>query len=134
MVKLICVPPSDVAALWAGVAEMIDAGFMANDVPVPSDLKEQLAAGTRLLWLALDDKHDIVAAMMTQLFQMRSGLACKMMECGGERLHEWKHLRAGIEEYAKREGCDRVLLEGRPGWSRVLDDYKVLSVVMEKRI
>jgi hypothetical protein len=113
---------------------MVDAGFRASDVPVPADLHRQLASGTRLLWLAIDEKEQIVAAMMTQLFPMRTGLACKMMECGGERLHEWKHLRSQIENYAKIEGCDRVILEGRPGWARVLRDYSVLSVALEKRI
>lgn len=134
MITLVCVPPSDVKALWNGVLPFIDAGFAASDVPIPDDLIAQLRDGTRLLWLAVDENQHIVATMMTQLFPMRSGMVCKMMECGGERLHEWKHLRAEIEQYAKREGCVRVMLEGRPGWSRVMHDYSVVSVALEKRI
>lgn len=134
MIRLICIPPVDVRALWNGVYPMIDAGFAASDVPMPGDLLDQLTKGTRLLWIAMTDRHEILAAMMTQLFPMRTGMACKMLECGGERLAEWKHLREEIEQYAKREGCNRVLIEGRPGWARVLPDYKTVSVALEKRI
>lgn len=134
MISLVCVPPHDVPKLWPGCVTMIDAGFAASDMLMPDDILEQLTKGTRLLWLAVDKDHRILSAMMTQLFPMRSGMLCKMMECGGERLREWKHLRTQIEEYAKREGCDRVLVEGRPGWSRILDDYKTVSVTLEKRI
>jgi hypothetical protein len=72
--------------------------------------------------------------MVTQIFEMRSGKVCKMMECGGTRLNEWKHLRTEIEEYAKHQGCDRVLVTGRPGWAVALPDYRTTAVVLEKRI
>lgn len=134
MISLACVDPKDVPTLWRGCETLIDAGFTAADMLVPDDILEQLKSGTRLLWLAVDQDQRIVAAMLTQLFVMRSGTLCKMMECGGERLREWKHLRLQIEEYAKREGCDRVVVEGRPGWARILNDYKVIAVTLEKRI
>lgn len=133
--NLICIPPEEVYKIWPGqVHDMIDAGFAASDVPMPADLLEQLKYGTRLLWLAVTFESVIVAAMLTQLFEMRSGKVCKMMECGGTRLDQWKDFRTQIEQYAKAEGCDRVIVEGRRGWSRVLNDYKVTAVVLEKRI
>lgn len=133
--QLICVPKDDVAKLWHGpVRDMLDAAFSASDVPMPDDLLEQLETGTRLLWLVVTPEAAIVAAMMTQLFEMRSGRACQMMECGGGRLAEWKHMHIEIEEYAKREGCDRVMVTGRPGWAGVLPDYRTTAVILEKRI
>jgi hypothetical protein len=133
--ELVCIPPSDVAKIWDGtVRDMIDAGFAASDVPMPDDLLEQMKNGTRLLWLAVTADAKIVAAMLTQIFPMRSGKALKMMECGGTELARWMHLHAQIEQYAKTEGCDRVLVVGRPGWRGVLRDYRVTSVTLEKRI
>lgn len=132
---LICMPPADVAKIWPGeVHDLIDLGFASADMPMPSDLTDQLAAGTRLLWLVVLPTGKVIAAMLTQLFEMRSGRICKMMECGGSRLDDWKEMRSQIESYAKAEGCVRVLVEGRIGWARVLDDYRITSVVLEKRI
>jgi hypothetical protein len=133
--QLVCIPPADVHKIWDGtVRDMIDLGFGASDMLMPADILDQLAAGTRLLWVACDYDARIVAAMLTQLFEMRSGLVCKMMECGGSHLSDWVHFRFAIEQYAKREGCSRVLVEGRPGWAGVLKDYRTIGVVLEKRI
>lgn len=133
--NLICIPPEEVYKIWPGtVHDLIDAGFASSDVPMPMDLAEQLKYGTRLLWLVLTGDSVVVAAMLTQLFEMRSGKVCKMMECGGSRMAEWKHFRGQIEQYAKAEGCDRVLVEGRRGWAAALDDYRITAVVLEKRI
>lgn len=128
-------PPEEVWKIWPGVVhDMVDAGFAAFDVPLPPDILEQLKYGTRLLWLAVDGQGRIVAALLTQLFEMRSGRTCKVLECGGEKMRTWVHLRAGIEEYAKREGCGRVIVEGRGGWARMLPDYRMIGVTLEKRI
>lgn len=134
-IQLLCIPRDDIAKIWRGdVHDMIDAGFAAADVPMPDDILQQLEIGTRLLWVAVTAEAKIVAAMLTQLFEMRSGRACKMMECGGSRLLEWVHLREEIEQYARREGCSRVMLIGRPGWARCLPDYQMTAVFLEKRI
>lgn len=133
--NLICIPPEEVYKIWHGpVHDMIDAGFAAFDVPMPVDILEQLKYGTRLLWVAADEEAEIVAAALTQIFPMRSGLVCKVLECGGEKMREWISLRDQIEQYAKREGCGRVMIEGRPGWARMLPDYAMIGVTLEKRI
>jgi hypothetical protein len=133
-VELVCIPPQDVWKIWQGHVEaMVDSGFAAFDVPMPEDIVEQLRSGTRLLWVAVQGDR-IIAAMLTQLFPMRSGLVCKALECGGEKMSTWLKLRKGIEEYAKREGCGRVIVEGRPGWARLLPDYRMIGVTLEKRI
>lgn len=133
--QLVCVPPEEVRKIWPGpVHDMIDAGFAAFDVPMPADILEQMKYGTRLLWVAVDDDTTIIAAALTQLFPMRSGLVCKVLECGGDHMREWIGLRVEIEQYARDEGCARVLIEGRPGWARMLPDYAMIGVTLEKRI
>ena len=132
-IQLVCIPPKDVRKIWGGVVDMIDAGFAAFDVPMPADIIEQIEADMRQLWVAVAD-NKIKAAMLTQIFEMRSGKVVKALECGGEDLYSWLPLRTGIEEFAKREHCVRVIVEGRPGWSRLLPDYKMIAVTLEKRI
>ena len=134
MTSLVCVPPDEVWKIWPGrVHELVDSAFARADVPMPDDIAEQLKYGTRLLWLVID-KDQILAALLTQLFPMRSGLVLKLLEGGGEKMSNWLHLKSQIEDYAKREGCVRVIVEGRPGWARVLPDYEVVGVTLEKRI
>jgi len=133
--QLLCIPPGDVQYIWdSPVRDLIDSGFAANDVPMPEGLLEELTAGTRQLWVATTEEARIVAAMLTQIFPMRHGKVLKMMECGGSEMDTWLPLRTKIEQYAKAEGCDRVLVTGRLGWRGVLRDYKVVSVTLEKRI
>lgn len=135
MMELHCLEPSIALQMWRGpIHSMIDAAFEAADRYMPDDIQSEIASGKRLIWVAVDDSHHIVAAMMTTLYKMRSGLVCKMLECGGEGMNEWKQFRDRIEQYAKSEGCVRVMAEGRPGWARVLDDYKTTAVVLEKVI
>lgn len=133
--QLLCIRKEDVTKIWRGdVHDMLDAGFAAADMQMPDDILEQLETGTRLLWVAVTVEAKIVAAMLTQLFEMRTGKVCKMMECGGTRLSDWKHMCVEIERYAKDEGCTSVMVTGRPGWSGVLTDYKITAVILEKKI
>jgi len=134
--ELILIPQADAAKIWYGIVhDMIDAGFAASDVPMPEDMLEQLSEGKRQLWVAVTADAHIQAAMLTAVYKMRSGgKMLKMMECGGSSMHTWLPLRDQIEEYAKSQGCDRVIVEGRIGWRGVLKDYKIVSVTLEKRI
>lgn len=134
-VTLLAVDPKRAKDIWHAARPMIEAAYIKSDQGMPPNILLDLARGTRILWLAVDETETILAAMLTQLFLLNGGAKmCKMQECGGLQMTTWKHLRKRIEEYAKAEGCDRVLVEGRVGWKRVLSDYKQVAVVLEKRI
>ncbi len=38
------------------------------------------------------------------------------------------------EAFAKANGCTLSITEGRPGWQRVLKDYKLTHVTIEKEL
>lgn len=133
-VELIAVDPARVEKIWHAARPLIENAYKDSDQNIPFNILHDLTKGRRLLWLAVDEKETIIAAMLTQLFEMASGKMCKMQECGGERMQEWKHLRARVEDYARAEGCTRVLVEGRPGWERIMPDYERVAVVLEKRL
>jgi len=126
------VEPGTAAAIWPRVRDMIDMGYAACDEIMPSDLVERIAIGRILLWAAIDEAGNIVAAMTTELVPMRSGLVCWMCQCGGDRMQDWKRFHVKVEEYAREERCVRVVLKGRPGWERVLEGYRVRNVTLEK--
>jgi hypothetical protein len=39
-----------------------------------------------------------------------------------------------IENYARAEGCEAMRIFGRPGWSRVLPDYKIIGHITERKL
>lgn len=133
-VQIIAVDPKRAHQIWHAAEPFIASAYKDGDQDVPPNILADLRSARRVLWLAVDENEKIIAAMLTQLFPMVSGKMCKMQECGGERMQEWKHLRRRIEDYARDEGCDRVMLEGRPGWQRMLPDYAQVAVVLEKRL
>lgn len=133
MTQLICCAPDKAHHFWHVVEGMIDRGYAPGDDIMPKDLLERIEANHVQLWLAVKDGL-ILAAMTTELVPMRSGLACWMCQCGGEHLPDWVHLHKEIEEFAKREGCVKVILRGRAGWMRLLDGYRVRTVQLEKAL
>ena len=131
--RLICVAPHMVGETWPLVRDMIAAGYAAMGEIAPHDLPKWLADKKGLLWISVFEGA-IVAAMTTSLVPSPDGLVLRMVSCGGSHMDLWKQCHSQIEEYAKQEGCVRVVSEGRPGWARVLDGYKVKAVVLEKRL
>lgn len=112
---------------------MIDIGFAVGGEFMPDDLPARIADGRVLLWVAVDeDTGEVYAAMTTELVPMRLGLVCWMGQCGGRGMREWAQFHVKIEEYARAEGCVKVVLKGRFGWERVLDGYRVRTVTLEK--
>jgi|ERR1035437_2295903 hypothetical protein len=132
--SLICVDPKRIAEVWPLVRGMIDESYAACGELPPADLPQWLAAGKGQLWLSVEG--EIVAVLTTSLVPMKNGLALRMISCGGSRMEIWKECHIQIENFARAEGCDRIISEGRPGWSRVLalDGYKVTRVSLEKRL
>ena len=129
---LICIAPHLARAFYPIVADMLDKGFAVGDEIVPPDLIERLEDKRMVLWAAVVGEDRPVCACLTELVKMRSGLYCRITQCGGESLEAWRHLPAGIEEYARAEGCVKTVLGGREGWERVLVGYRRTWVTLEK--
>lgn len=125
--------PEMAASQWPALRGMIDVGYAAGGDFMPEDLPDHVAAGKVLIWVALDDETGTVhAAMTTELIPMRVGLVCWMGQCGGDRMRDWSHFHTQIEEYARAEGCAKVVLRGRLGWEKVLEGFKIRTVTLEK--
>lgn len=132
-VQLCAVDPTLLWQIWPIAAPYIEKAFKRNDHMMPDALLHELRAGEKILWIASDGER-VYGAIVTGIFQMNTGKLCKMLDCGGEEMPQWLHLRATIEEYAKAEGCDRLLIEGRPGWQRLFPEFRLVGVILEKRI
>lgn len=132
--NLICVGPDMAGRTWPLVSAMVEAAYSEVDEPMPDDMPARISDGRALLWIFVR-ADAILAALVTSLSRKPSGLACRMVSCGGSELELWRRCEADIANYARAEGCVKIIAEGRRGWSRVLgNDYEVTRVTLEKRI
>lgn len=132
---LACVPPPMVRGLWPVVFPFLDRAYERMDMITPPDLADWLARRDGLLWVILSN-NEIVGALTTSLVPRRSGLYCRIAAGGAEDFASCRHFHTQIEEYARREGCVMVYVEGRLGWQRALRDegYHAVEVSLAKRI
>lgn len=134
-VMVAALEPGTAASQWSALRGMIDIGYAAGGEMMPEDLPQRIAEGRVLLWVAVEDDTGIVlAAMTTELVRMRSGLVCWMGQCGGERMRDWADFHVKVEDYARAEGCVKVVIKGRFGWERVLKGFRVRTVTLEKAL
>lgn len=128
-----CVPRENCAEVWPGVAKMIEEAYKFADENVPPDTLDQLRSGHRQLWIVWDGRT-VLSAALTRINVQRSGLACQIAACGGTQGDRWIHLIKRIEDWAKAEGCRKMVIEGRMGWERKLLGYHRVRVVLEREL
>lgn len=90
-------------------------------------MRDEVFTGDALLWLAVEDDN-VHGAGVTQLVDG----VCEIVAWGADDLTKTVHLLNVIEDYARAEKCRAVRLIGRKGWSRKLQGYKTMALVMER--
>lgn len=133
MVSLVCVDPKRIHEVWPHAREMIRKAILRTNLNHFSDVEYDVLSGEGLLWLAWNGER-IESAATTSLIETDADKVCVLTACGGEDMTRWLSLIAGIEKYAKDEGCACVRIYGRKGWSRVLEGYDVEHVILEKAL
>lgn len=129
-VDLVCVDPKNVHQIWPQAKHLIKAAIEQTGLSEFSDIEYDVLSGDQLLWLAIGST--IEAAATTHLIKTSGKPVLVLTACSGHQRERWLPLFAQIEKYAKAEGCKCVRLYGRKGWERVLKDYRVEHVIMEK--
>ncbi len=132
-VRAVCVDPKRINEIWPHVRALIEAAIKRTGLSAFCDVEDEILCGDGLLWLAWDG-DTIKAAASTSLQVTDAGLVCVLTACGGHDMHEWLPLLADIETYAKAEKCRCVRIFGRKGWAKVLNDYAVKNVVLDKEL
>jgi hypothetical protein len=130
---LVCVDPARVHEVWPHVASLIAAAMRRSGLGEAADIARSLGEGTALLWLAWDGER-IVAAAVTEIAHVGGEKLCTILACGGTGFARFGHLIGGLEQYARAEGCVRMRICGRKGWARVLPEYAIARVIIEKKL
>jgi len=120
--------------MWPIVRPFLERSYAKANQDIPETVLDDLRADRRRLWVVVVGSDEIIAAGTTALYQMKTGKMCKIEHFGGMGMNFWLDQLAVIEQYAREQGCDRVMFEGRRGWGRKLVDYQQTAVILEKRL
>jgi hypothetical protein len=92
------------------------------------DVREMCESGVATFW------PGVKSAVVTQVVDYPTGPVCKFWLAGGD-LDELRVMEALISGLLARDhGVRKFTIEGRNGWSRVLQGYKPLSTIAIKEI
>jgi hypothetical protein len=98
-----------------------------------ADVEADVRGANAYLWLAIDS-GSMLAAAVTKVTQADDERLCTIVACAGHDWNKFGPLIAGLEAYARAEGCAAVQICGRPGWRRRLPDYRLARIVIRKRL
>jgi len=134
LVELVCVPPTAASIVWPRVEQLVRAAVEATDLGTLAEIANDVLVGRMLLWLALDN-NELLAVATTELRRTEHSLVCVITSCAGRLGGDLHQLLAGIENFARAEGCSCVRLFGRRGWARKLKAHYVQRhVVLERQL
>jgi hypothetical protein len=98
------------------------------------DVLTRLFLKTAQLWIGADET-DIHVACVTEIITRGGTKYCNVWLTGGTGVNNWLYYLDTIEEWAKAQGCDAMLIEkARPGWKRLLPKYKTKTIQLVKEI
>ena len=132
-VEAICVPPDHAGQVWPQVESLLRTAMERGGITEFADVKSRVLRGEALLWLAWDGKA-IMAAVVTELTTVNGEKFCTITACGGNEHRRWIDLIEKLENHARDEGCKAIRIWGRPGWKRVLPEYRVHLEMLERTL
>jgi hypothetical protein len=121
-----------VRALWPHLSPLIRRACERGGGDF-AQIERDVLAERALLWIA-NDGLDVLAVAVTQLWHKGPRKLCTILACGGHHLRRFLPVLEMIERYARNAGCDAMEICGRPGWIRILRDYRIRRVELEKEL
>lgn len=92
-----------------------------------------IAVEAAQLW-SVEVSGDVLLLIVSRIVHYELCDAFEIQLCGGRRMRECLELLPELEKHAKALGCKLVELRGRPGWQRLLPQYEMRGVALEKGI
>lgn len=125
------IPVENIELLWPMAEPLLkkaidkdEGGWEIEDVKISCDI------GEYILWIVRNGK----AAVILEVSEYHNGKQCDIVMIGGDVMDEWIGELEEIEGWAKRVGCDRMILTGRLGWQKILTEYTTKTVTMVKEL
>ena len=127
-------PPKDIGFVRPMVSGWIDEAAQSSSYFTADEVWRQIETGHAQLWLVWSDGPQAVC--VTQLDSTSKGKHCRIWIMVGKGMDGWGHLINELEQWARREGCNMMRHEARPGWSKMLKQhgYHMPHVILEKEL
>jgi len=125
------VPVEDLEFIWSQVKPQIE---KALDGSYSSyDILEYIKQNRMQLWISWND--GIEASFVTEVCDYPQMRVMRWVLAGGSNMESWLDLvTSKVEDWAKRNNCQRLEIVGRKGWTKVLRDYEPQAVYFVKEI
>lgn len=135
--KFVAVEAKDLPLVWGHVLPAVQ---KYPELWEPFNTEETLFFefynGNAKLWLVIQD-NEIMLMLGTQVVVSPMCKNLNVFWGVGQGMNEWMPLVcSGLEEYARKQGYQHVLLEGRLGWKPIIErqGYKLLSARFIKSV
>lgn len=98
------------------------------------DILTKLFLQRMQLWVA-HEGPELQAAMTTEIVIEPNRKIVNLCHLGGRGVNNWLGYLDTIEAWAKSNGCTAVTVSrARPGWKRLMRDYRTTHVILEKAL
>ena len=141
MIHLVGIPKDKIEASWNRVEQSITEALIRSGGYANSNhFKEWCIEGKCQLWILWDseepvDQKKYYGVVVTELIQRPLQKCCHIRIMTGHHREKWQHLIKEIEKFAQQNNCDKMELIARPGWEKVLRNfrYKKSHVLLDKQ-
>jgi hypothetical protein len=128
---LLPIPQADVEQIWPLAAEFIEAGCSYGECK-PEQLLADAKIGMTQLWIAWSDHCE--AAVITRVLDCPEGEVCFFEAFGADNFERVRGLIPALGEWAKSVGCVSLRVNGRLGWQRMMPDFQLRWVTLDKKL
>lgn len=117
--------PGDQRSDWSAIDEMVRRSCEeSGGTQTLEHIKAQWRAGKMEILVGEDEAGlAAVAVLMVTNLAALNGLSCVIISLCGRGMAQWLDRIELFERYAQWRGCRRMVIYGRRGWVRVLDDH-----------
>jgi len=142
MINLVGIPKENVEASWSRVEQsvteaLIRSGGYANS----NHFKEWCIDSKCQLWILWDAEEPIAekkyyGVVITEVIQRPLQKCFYIRIMTGHHREKWQHLVKHLEKFALDNNCDKMELIARPGWEKILRNfrYKKSHILLEKTL
>ncbi len=132
--ELSLIDPEEIDDAWSLVEQMISAALMRSNQHTAADILKDLLNDDAQLWIAGNTADGVLGVMVTYMQHTTLSDHMRIFLCIGEQRERWMHHLAVVEQWAKDRGAERIIAVARPGWEKVLLDYRKTHSTLEKNL
>ncbi len=133
--SVFCLGAEQIDSLWDKFSHHVTRLERESKLLLSDALRLDLKQAKRQLW-GFQDDDKVTGIAITEIYETPTGKACEVVgACGTESSKgQIDAIIERIESWSRDVGCTRVRFGGRRGWSRRLNGYRQVGIILEKEI